>query len=231
MERAAAENRADEELKGVRDEFIQRLSAAVMNQLLDLCLKDRVFDYDERDEILEENRTRAGKARAFIDAVIKKGPETCKKMIGYLERKDKELFKLLGLSSQSAADKRKKEEEGGETAGKQARQEDKPDGVTQSQDLSEKQLLQVAKQLGMEWKEVAIYLGLESKDLDDLEEAEKSVNMRKHKMLLKWKRKTKPGEATAKHLLKSLEEMNNLPVKVYEILKGMVADVRDEAAK
>ncbi|XP_054901669.1 caspase-1-like isoform X3 [Poeciliopsis prolifica] len=230
MERAAAENRADEELKGVRDEFIQRLSAAVMNQLLDLCLKDRVFDYDERDEILEENRTRAGKARAFIDAVIKKGPETCKKMIGYLERKDKELFKLLGLSSQSA-DKRKKEEEGGETAGKQARQEDKPDGVTQSQDLSEKQLLQVAKQLGMEWKEVAIYLGLESKDLDDLEEAEKSVNMRKHKMLLKWKRKTKPGEATAKHLLKSLEEMNNLPVKVYEILKGMVADVRDEAAK
>ncbi|XP_054901670.1 uncharacterized protein LOC129369977 isoform X4 [Poeciliopsis prolifica] len=223
-----------------------------MNQLLDLCLKDRVFDYDERDEILEENRTRAGKARAFIDAVIKKGPETCKKMIGYLERKDKELFKLLGLSSQSAnsplpdlfaplllprlfipqaADKRKKEEEGGETAGKQARQEDKPDGVTQSQDLSEKQLLQVAKQLGMEWKEVAIYLGLESKDLDDLEEAEKSVNMRKHKMLLKWKRKTKPGEATAKHLLKSLEEMNNLPVKVYEILKGMVADVRDEAAK
>lgn len=71
----------------------------MINQLLDLCLKDRVFNYEEKDAILEENRTRANKARALIDSVIKKGAETCEKMIGYLERKDQKLFIQLGLSS------------------------------------------------------------------------------------------------------------------------------------
>ncbi|XP_032446167.1 uncharacterized protein LOC116737235 isoform X3 [Xiphophorus hellerii] len=227
MERAAADTGADKELEGVRDEFIQRVSDAVINQLLDLCLKDRVFNCEEKDAILEENPTRANKARALIDSVIKKGAETCEKMIGYLERKDQQLFKQLGLSSaQSAADKRKEAEE--ETARKRDRQEDKP--VARSQDLSEKQLLRVAEQLGMEWKQVAIYLGLKSKDLDDLEESEKNVTMRKQKMLLMWKRKKKPGEATARHLKERLEEMDNLPHKVYEILQGMMGDVRDEAA-
>ncbi|XP_023207447.1 caspase-1-like isoform X2 [Xiphophorus maculatus] len=228
METAAADNGADKELEGVRDEFVQRVSDAVINQLLDLCLKDHVFNYEEKDAILEENRTRANKARALIDLVIKKGAETCEKMIGYLERKDQQLFKQLGLSSAQSADKRKEAEE--ETARKRARQEDKPDGVAQSQDLSEKQLLRVAEQLGMEWKQVAINLGLKSKDLDDLEESEKNVTMRKQKMLLMWKRKKKPGEATARHLQERLEEMDNLPHEVYEILQGMMGDVRDEAA-
>uniref|UniRef100_A0A3B3WWJ2 CARD domain-containing protein n=1 Tax=Poecilia mexicana TaxID=48701 RepID=A0A3B3WWJ2_9TELE len=103
MERAAEENGADKELKGVRDEFAQRVSDAVMNQLLDLCLKHDVFDDEEKDSILEENRTRAKKARALIDAVIRKGPETCEKVIGYLESKDQMIFKQLGLSSAQAS--------------------------------------------------------------------------------------------------------------------------------
>uniref|UniRef100_A0A3P9MYE1 CARD domain-containing protein n=1 Tax=Poecilia reticulata TaxID=8081 RepID=A0A3P9MYE1_POERE len=211
----------DKKLKRVRDEFVQRVSDAVINQLLDLCLKHGVLGDEEKDSILEGNRTRANKARALIDAVTRKGPETCEKVIGYLESKDRMLFKQLGLSSAQAsqsAGRRKEEEE--ETACKRARQQDKPDGVTRSQDLSELQLLQVAEQLGKEWKQVAIYLGLESNDVDDLEEAEISVTMRKQKMLLKWKNKRKRGEATAKHLLESLKEMENLSHKVYEILEG-----------
>ena len=72
--------------------------------------------------------------------------------------------------------------------------------MTQCQDMSEEQLLQVSKQLGKEWKQVAIYLDLETRDLDEIQAAEKSdVTMQKLKMLVEWKRRH-PGEATAKHL-------------------------------
>lgn len=86
--------------------------------------------------------------------------------------------------------------------------------------LLEKQLLLVAQQLGREWKQVAIHLDLKMRDLEDLEDAEESVTMQKQKMLLKWKGRRKPGEATAYHLLESLKDMKVLPNEVHEILKG-----------
>lgn len=98
------------------------------------------------------------------------------------------------------------------------------DGVnaatTPAQDLSEKQLLRVAKQLGTEWKQVAIYLGLKSRELDDIQASEKDVNMQKLKMLVEWKSRRGSGEATASHLLKSLEDLDDLPNEVYQTLKG-----------
>ncbi|MEQ2212648.1 hypothetical protein XENOCAPTIV_002788 [Xenoophorus captivus] len=246
MQRGAAEDRADEKLKRVRDEFVQRVSEEMINQLLDKLLKDGVLQNEEKDSVREKNLTPANKARSLIDAVIRKGHEASMKMIAHLESKDPMLFQQLGLSSTQpsqsdhlddselkpknrahSAERKKKicpSEE--KAACKLPRQQDKPDGVksgkTQGQDLSEMRLLQVAQQLGKEWKQVAIYLGLETKDLEDIEEAENSVKMRKLRMLVKWKRRRKPGQATAYHLQKSLEGMEDLPHEVHEILTDMI---------
>ncbi|XP_058489056.1 uncharacterized protein si:dkeyp-97b10.3 isoform X2 [Solea solea] len=110
---------------------------------------------------------------------------------------------------------------------KKPRWQDESDGVKtgmpQVQDLSEKQLLQVAKQLGKEWKQVAIYLDLNSRHLDDIQAAEKDVTMQKLKMLVEWKGRQLPGEATASRLWKSVEELaNDLPNEVRQTLQDMI---------
>ncbi|KAL3057453.1 hypothetical protein OYC64_007850 [Pagothenia borchgrevinki] len=109
---------------------------------------------------------------------------------------------------------------------KRTRWQDVSDGVkpamTPGQDMSEKQLLQVAKRLGKEWKQVAIYLDLNSRELDDIQAAEKDVTIQKLKMLVEWKSRRGAGEATAHHLLKSLEELDDLPNEVRQTLKGMM---------
>ncbi|KAF3847636.1 hypothetical protein F7725_020664 [Dissostichus mawsoni] len=109
---------------------------------------------------------------------------------------------------------------------KRTRWQDVSDGVkpamTPSQDMSEKQLLQVAKRLGKEWKQVAIILDLTSRELDDIQAAEKDVPIQKLKMLVEWKSRRRAGEATAYNLLKSLEELDDLPNEVHQTLKGMM---------
>lgn len=92
--------------------------------------------------------------------------------------------------------------------------------MTQGQDMSEKQLLQVAKRLGKEWKQVAIYLELNSRELDEIQEAEKDVTMQRFRILEKWKERRGPGKATAYHLLTSLEELDDLPNEVHQTLQG-----------
>ncbi|KAF7660420.1 hypothetical protein LDENG_00282310, partial [Lucifuga dentata] len=113
-----------------------------------------------------------------------------------------------------------------EISSKRPRWQDESDGVKtavcQGQDLSEKQLLQVAKRLGKEWKQVAIYLDLSSRELEDIQATEKDVTMQKLKMLVEWKSRRRPGEATARHLRKSLEDLEDLPNEVDQILKDGV---------
>lgn len=98
-----------------------------------------------------------------------------------------------------------------------------PDGVktaaTQGQDMSEKQLLQVAKRLGKEWKQVAIFLDVTSKELDNIQTAETDVTMQKLKMLLMWKNRNS-GEATARNLLESVKELDDLSNEVHQTLQG-----------
>lgn len=89
-------------------------------------------------------------------------------------------------------------------------------------DLSDKQLLQVAKQLGRVWKQVAIYLDLDSKDLEDIQAAEKDVTMQKLQMLVKWKGRQPPGKAAAFHLLQSVRDLDELPNEVHKLLEGNV---------
>ncbi|XP_040902964.1 uncharacterized protein si:dkeyp-97b10.3 isoform X2 [Toxotes jaculatrix] len=119
-----------------------------------------------------------------------------------------------------------------ETACKRPRWQDESDGVktamTQCQDMSEKQLLQVAKRLGKEWKQVAIYLDLNSRDLDDIQAAEKDVTMQKLKMLVEWKSRRVQGEATVYHMWKSVEDLDDLPNEVRQTLQDMM---NNQAAK
>ncbi|XP_076592098.1 uncharacterized protein LOC143323857 [Chaetodon auriga] len=113
-----------------------------------------------------------------------------------------------------------------ETVCKRPRWQDESDGLktvmTQGRDMSEKQLLQVAKRLGKEWKQVAIFLDLNSKDLYDIQAAENDVTMQKLKMLVEWKSRRRPGEATAYHLWKSVEELDDLPNEVHQTLQDMM---------
>nr|XP_057936753.1 uncharacterized protein si:dkeyp-97b10.3 [Doryrhamphus excisus] len=99
--------------------------------------------------------------------------------------------------------------------------ESDPVKVPNSRDMSEKQLLQVAKCLGKEWKQVAIYLGLSIRDLDDIQAAEKDVTMQKMKVMVEWKSRRAPGQASAFQLRKCLEELDDLPNEVHQILQDM----------
>lgn len=92
--------------------------------------------------------------------------------------------------------------------------------MTVGQDMSEKQLLQVAKRLGKEWKQVAIYLDLNTRELDDIQAAEKDVTMQKFRILEEWKKRRGPGKATPYYLLKSMEELDDLPNEVHQMLQG-----------
>ncbi|XP_053177005.1 uncharacterized protein si:dkeyp-97b10.3 [Scomber japonicus] len=113
-----------------------------------------------------------------------------------------------------------------ETACKRPRSQDESDGVktatTQGQDMSEKQLLLVAKRLGKEWKQVAIYLDVSSSKLDEIQAGEKDVTMQKLKMLLEWKSRRRPREATAAHLWESVKDLDDLPNEIDHTLRDMM---------
>lgn len=93
-------------------------------------------------------------------------------------------------------------------------------GRNGSGDVSEKELMKVAKRLGKEWKQVGIHLGLLSSQLDDIQAAEKDVAMQKLRMLVLWKNRRRPGEATLPHLWQDLQDMDDLPNEVCQVLQG-----------
>ncbi|KAJ3590876.1 hypothetical protein NHX12_008824, partial [Muraenolepis orangiensis] len=98
-----------------------------------------------------------------------------------------------------------------EVANKKSRCMDESDGNRKTKALSDKQLLQVAESLGQEWEQAAIYLKLSITDLDNIKaERQTSVSMQKMKMLVLWKNRRPRGEATAQHLLSSLEDLKDL---------------------
>lgn len=113
-----------------------------------------------------------------------------------------------------------------ETNCKKSRWEDQTDGgktaKTPVLDMSERQLLQVAKRLGKEWKQVAIYLDLSSRDLDDIQAVEKDVTMQKLKMLVEWKSRRGSGQATPTHLWTSIKDLDDLPLEIVQALEDMM---------
>ena len=88
----------DKELARVRSKFVDKVSKEIISQLLDDILEDGVVNDGEKDRILEENNSRADKARSLIDAVKRKGDKASAKMIARLQNRDPTLYSELGLS-------------------------------------------------------------------------------------------------------------------------------------
>ncbi|XP_056230977.1 caspase a-like [Seriola aureovittata] len=86
-----------DELFNVRSEFAARVSIALIKELLDDLLKDKIVNDGQSESILQENSTRADKARDLIDTVRKKGDVASRVMITHLHRRDPELYSQLGL--------------------------------------------------------------------------------------------------------------------------------------
>ncbi|CAK6983865.1 uncharacterized protein LOC128382757, partial [Scomber scombrus] len=86
---------ADEKLKSVRTQFIERVTDSNLNTLLGKLLDQRIINDGEMESA--ENPIRAKKAGALIDMVRKKGPEACSALITALCEVDPFLSKLLNL--------------------------------------------------------------------------------------------------------------------------------------
>lgn len=89
-------------------------------------------------------------------------------------------------------------------------------------DLTDQQLMQVAKRMGKEWKIVAIcYLGLSKQDLEEIESAkDEDVIMLKFNMLDRWRRRQPKGEAGIQELNKCLKDNDDVPNEVIAVLAG-----------
>ncbi|XP_030236697.1 uncharacterized protein LOC115561050 [Gadus morhua] len=205
------------EVRRVRSEFIQRVSYPVIKGLLDDLWQQKVFSTEDKDSVMVEQRFRADQARRLIDMVIGKGERASQIMIYCMKMRDKHLYSTLGLIPSPAGDIKAEVEL--KRLFSRAR-----DKKTRSagQDLSYKQLMEVAETLGQEWEQAALHLGLKTKDLDNIKAEHRPVAMQKQKMLLLWRRRRPPGEATAQDLLRGLEDLEDLPVWTRFLLAGLV---------
>ncbi|XP_032446457.1 caspase-1-like isoform X1 [Xiphophorus hellerii] len=89
---------ADKELARVRGRFVEKVSKALIKQLLDDLLEDRLLNDGETDSVLEDNTGKADMARCLIDMVRRKGDRASRKMIQHLENRDPTLHSELGLT-------------------------------------------------------------------------------------------------------------------------------------
>ncbi|XP_014192456.1 protein NLRC3 [Haplochromis burtoni] len=90
---------AEKELARMRTQFVERVTAENLTQLLEALVTDNVLNQLEKERIQEINQTRANKARDFIDIVKKKGEKACRIMISHLRTIDPTVYCQLGLSS------------------------------------------------------------------------------------------------------------------------------------
>ena len=88
--------RADEKLFSVREEFVQRVSDPVLNQLLDK-LYPSVISNEEMQSIRKKS-VRQDKARELIDAVERRGHEASLILITAICELDQYLSSQLKLS-------------------------------------------------------------------------------------------------------------------------------------
>ncbi|XP_061574973.1 NLR family CARD domain-containing protein 3-like isoform X2 [Cololabis saira] len=86
-------------VKRIQPDFVKRVSEEILKQLLDALESKGVFSLSEKEEILQTNKTRADRARCFMDAVWRKGETACREMIRLFQTKDPVLSSELGLSS------------------------------------------------------------------------------------------------------------------------------------
>lgn len=77
---------------------MEKVSKALLKQLLDDLLDDGLLNDGETDSVLEDNSNKADMARALIDIVKRKGDKASRKLIAHLESRDPTLHSELGLS-------------------------------------------------------------------------------------------------------------------------------------
>ena len=90
------------ELRRIRSEFVKGVSDPVIKGLLDDLYHHEVFSSEEKDSVMEEQRSRADQARCLIDTVIGKGERASQMMIDGIKERDKHLCINLGLISSLA---------------------------------------------------------------------------------------------------------------------------------
>ncbi|KAB5535535.1 hypothetical protein PHYPO_G00118810 [Pangasianodon hypophthalmus] len=125
--------------------------------------------------------------------------------------------------SRSCSRKRNSSMSDVELISKRARWCDESDGVrTKEADMSDKQLMQVAKCMGKEWKCVAIaYLDLTKQDVEEIEMTTKgSPTMMNFHMLDRWRSRQPKGEARVMQLYEALNQ-EDVPREVIDRLEDM----------
>ncbi|XP_038843299.1 uncharacterized protein LOC120042531 [Salvelinus namaycush] len=88
----------EQQLRSVRTEFVKRVSRPVLNELLDGLLQHTVINQEEMESV-EVIAERAEMARDIIDMVLRKGTESCSRMMNLLGELDPRLCSLLQINS------------------------------------------------------------------------------------------------------------------------------------
>ena len=89
----------DKDLKEKRMFFVESVSEAMINVLLDNLLNENVLILEEMEKIRKENATVMDKARALIDIIIRKGRKASQMFITLICEKDNHLAEKMGLLS------------------------------------------------------------------------------------------------------------------------------------
>ncbi|XP_068020372.1 caspase recruitment domain-containing protein 8 [Melanerpes formicivorus] len=111
--------------------------------------------------------------------------------------------------------KKRKPSSAEEPCHKKQRTGNPPDGA-ETKNLTDQQLMVIAKLFGRQWREIAIEcLQMEMKDIEQIQETEEEVNMQKFLVLSKW-RDREQSEGTAEALYRSLRDKAS-----YEILQAL----------
>ncbi|KAL2095938.1 hypothetical protein ACEWY4_008086 [Coilia grayii] len=115
-----------------------------------------------------------------------------------------------------------------ELTNKRPRWADESDGVrsvrattTTAADVTDQQLMKLAKRMGKEWKQVAIgSLGVSMQELEKIQASEEDTTMQRFRMLDQWRRRHK-GEAGLAELHRCLNE-DDVPNDVRDCLEDML---------
>ncbi|XP_039110316.1 caspase-1-like isoform X2 [Hyaena hyaena] len=92
---------ADKVLKSKRKQFINSVGMGTLSGLLDELFQNSVLNQEEMERVKCENATVMDKARALIDAVLRKGPRACQLVISHICEEDTHLAETLELCSSS----------------------------------------------------------------------------------------------------------------------------------
>uniref|UniRef100_A0A4W5P1W1 CARD domain-containing protein n=1 Tax=Hucho hucho TaxID=62062 RepID=A0A4W5P1W1_9TELE len=88
----------EQQLRSVRTEFVKRVSGPVLDGLLDRLLQHTVINQEEMESV-KVIAERSEKARDIIDMVLRKGTESCSRMINLLGELDPYLWTQLQIHS------------------------------------------------------------------------------------------------------------------------------------